>query len=134
MDLDKARDFVRQHHDAVLATRRVDGWPQLSPVGVGVDEGGAVVISSRETAYKVRNLRRDPHVSACVRGEGWEWIQVDGTAEIVSLPDAMAGLVALYRQVAGEHPDWDEFREAMVQQRRLVIRIHLERAGPDRQG
>ena len=134
MELDKARDFLRTHHRAVLATRRSNGRPQLSPVTVGVDGDGRAVISSREHAYKVRNLRRDPHASLCVMNDGFygEWIQVDGTAEIVSLPDAMELLVDYYRGISGEHPDWDDYRRAMADQERVIVRITIERAGPDR--
>jgi PPOX class probable F420-dependent enzyme len=136
MELDRARDFIGSHHHAVLATRRRDGRPQLTPVGCAVDEHGHVVISSRETAVKVANLRRDPHASLCVLSEGFfgEWIQIDGVAEILSLPAAMDGLVEYYRSVSGEHPDWDDYRAAMERERRVLISITLERAGPDRSG
>ncbi len=136
MDLEDARTFLTQNHRAVVATTRSDGRPQLSPVSVGVDAEGRAIISSREPAYKVRNLRRDPKVSICVLNDNFygQWIQVDGTAEVVSLPDALELLVDYYRRVAGEHPDWDEYRAAMQEQRRVLIRVNLERAGPNRQG
>jgi PPOX class probable F420-dependent enzyme len=136
MDLDQARGFIREHHRAVLATFRTDGRPQMSRVAAGVDNQGHVVISSRETAFKVRNLRRNPRASVLVMDDDWygEWVQVDGTATIVSLPEAMDLLVEYYRQVAGEHPDWDEYRAAMERERRVMVRIDIERAGPDRQG
>ena len=134
MDLDKARDFLRSNHRAVLATRRSDGRPQLSPVMVGIDSGGNAIISSRERAYKVRNLRRDGYASLCLLSDAFygDWIQIEGTAEVVSLPDAMELLVEYYRGVSGEHPDWDDYRRAMAEQRRVMIRIRLERAGPDK--
>ncbi len=135
MDIEKARDFIRQNHSAVLCTFRADGRPQMSPVGATVDDEGRVVISSRETAYKVKNLRRDPRVSVLVtKANSWEWVQVDGAATTLSLPDAMEPLVAYYRQAAGEHPDWDDYRAAMERERRLVIRVDIERAGPDKAG
>jgi len=136
MDLDKAREFIRGHHQAVMATRRKDGSPQLSPVTCGVDGEGQVVVSTRETAMKVKNLRRDPAVSLCVVSDGFygDWVQVDGRATVVSLPDAMDGLVEYYRSISGEHPDWDDYRAAMEQERRVLVRIDLERAGPDRTG
>ena len=136
MDLDRARAFLREHHHSVLATRRADGGPQMSPVAHAVDEQGRVLISTREPAYKVRNLRRDQRASVCVVPDGFfgDWIQVDGTAEIVPLPEAMDLLVYAYRQIAGEHPDWDDFRAAMVRDRRVILRITIERAGPDRSG
>lgn len=136
MDPADALAFVAANHRAVLCTRRADGSPQLSPVLAGVDAEGRVVVSSRETAYKVRNLRRDPRASLCAFTDGFfgSWVQVDGTAEVVSLPDAMEGLVDYYRRVAGEHPDWDDYRAAMVRERRVLVRIAVERAGPDRSG
>lgn len=136
MDLDKAREIIRQQHHAVLATRRGDGQPQMSPVVVGIDDEGYAVISTRETAYKVRNLRRDPRAWLCVVADGFfgQWIQVEGQAEVVSLPEAMPGLEAYYRSIAGEHTDWDEYREAMRTERRVLLRISIDRAGPDREG
>ncbi len=135
MDVDQARRFIREHHHAVLATFRADGRPQMSPVSAGIDGEGQPVISTREPAYKVRNIRRDPRVSLCVMAEGSrKWIQVDGTATIIPLPEAMELLVEYYRSVAGEHPDWDDYRRAMEEQRRLILRIDIERAGPDRSG
>ncbi|MEA2716550.1 MAG: hypothetical protein QOI99_867 [Actinomycetota bacterium] len=135
MELEKARDFVRQNHSAVLATYRGDGRPQMSPVSAGIDGEGRVAISSRETAYKVKNLRRDPRASVLVTRTGsWDWVQVDGTATILSLPEAMEPLVAHYREGAGEHPDWDDFRAAMERERRVLVLVDIERAGPDRSG
>jgi PPOX class probable F420-dependent enzyme len=136
MDLEAAREFVRHHHRGVLATTRADGTPQMSPVVVGVDEDGMLVISTRERAVKTRNLRRDPRASVCVLSDEYYggWIQVDGRASIVSLPEAMDGLVDVYRRIAGEHPNWDEYRSAMEKERRVLVRIEPERAGPDRAG
>ncbi len=132
MDLEEARQFVRQHHNAVIATRRSSGRPQLSPVAATLDDDGRVVISSRETAYKVKNLRRDPQVSICVLSDRFypPWVQIDGTADVVSLPEAMEPLVAYYRSISGEHPDWDEYREAMVAQGKSLLRLTIERWGP----
>jgi PPOX class probable F420-dependent enzyme len=136
VDLDEARDVIREQHHAVLATMRQDGTPQLSPVVAGVDDAGRVVISTRETAYKARNLRRDPRAWLCVLPDGFfgRWIQVSGDVEVVSLPDAMEPLIEQYRSVAGEHPDWDEFRAAMEAERRCVVRVTPTAAGPDRAG
>jgi PPOX class probable F420-dependent enzyme len=136
MDLDEARDFLRTHHRAVLHTRRSSGDPQLSPIVAGIDHEECAIISTREPSMKVTNLRRDPRVSLCAFTDDFfgPWIRVDGRAEIVALPEAMDGLVALYRQVAGEHEDWDEFRQAMAEERRVLLRVHLEVAGPDRSG
>jgi PPOX class probable F420-dependent enzyme len=136
MDLGTAREFLRAHHRAVLATSRADGRPQLSPVTAAVDNDGRVLISTRETAVKTRNLRRDPRASLCVLNDGFfgDWIQVEGTAEIVPLPDAMEILVSYYRSVAGEHEDWDNYRAAMERDRRVIVRIIMTRAGPDISG
>ena len=136
MDLDEAREFIRRSPRAVMSTRRANGDPQLSPVVVAVDDDGALLVSTREPAFKVKNLRRDPRVSFCFLDEGFygEWIQVDGRAEIVSLPAAMDLLVDYYRRLSGEHPDWDEYRAAMERDRRVVVRVAVERAGPDRSG
>jgi PPOX class probable F420-dependent enzyme len=136
MDIDKASAYLLEHHHSVLITRKPDGSPQPSPVVHGVDADGRVVISSREPAYKVRNLRRDGRVTLCAfRDEFFgPWIVVEGTATIVSLPDAMDPLIALYRQIGGEHENWDDYRAAMVRDRRVVIRISIERAGPDVSG
>lgn len=135
MDLDRARDFVGTHHRAVLATRTGDGIQQ-SPVLVAVDGSGRLVVSSRETAYKTRNLRRDPWAQLCVIPEGFfgDRIYVEGTAEVVSLPDAMEPLVDYYRGISGEHDDWDGYRAAMESERRVAIVIEPTRAGPDRSG
>src|SRR6266536_1847551 len=136
MDLDDARDFVRNNHRAVLTTRRANGDPQLSPVVCGVDAQGRVAVSTRETALKVKNLRRDPRASLCVLNDGFfgDWIQADGIAEIIPLPEAMEILVSYYRSVSGEHPDWADYRAAMERDRRVIVRITLTRAGPDTSG
>jgi PPOX class probable F420-dependent enzyme len=136
VDLEQARRYVRTHHHAVLATLKTDGGPQLSPVAAGVDQAGHVVVSSRETAYKVRNLRRHPRLWLCVFPDEFfgEWVQVEGRAEIVSLPEALPGLVDYYRALSGEHPDWSDYEAAMVRERRVLLRIQLDRAGPDRSG
>ena len=136
MDPDRLRAFLADHHQAVLATVRRDGRPQMSPVVCGMDDEGRVVISTRETAAKTKKARRRPQVTLCVMSDGFygEWRQVDGKAEVVFLPEAMDGLVDAYRQMAGEHPDWDDFRAAMERERRVLLRIEVERTGPERYG
>jgi PPOX class probable F420-dependent enzyme len=132
-DLQQARRFLAEHHQAVLITRKSDGAPQSSPVTAGIDQEGRAVISSRSMLAKVNNLRRDPRATLCVVTEAWfgPWVQVDGRAEIVVLPEALDLLVDVYRAIRGEHPDWAEYREAMVREERVVIRIAIERAaGP----
>jgi len=137
MDPDTARDLLRSQHHAVLTTVLADGSPQMSPVLVTVDADGYAVISTRETAYKVKQLRRNPRAWLCSFPNGFfggRWIQVEGPVEILSLPDALEPLVEYYRSISGEHPDWDDYRAAMVRDRRCLIRIRIERAGPDREG
>jgi len=130
MEIKRAREFLGEHHRSVLATYRSDGRPQLTPVLAGIDEEGRVVISATETRAKVRNLRRDPRASLCTMTDSFfgGWVQVDGTAEIASLPEAMELLVDYYRRLAGEHPNWDEYRERMQEEQRCLIRIQIEGA------
>ena len=136
MTPDQAREFVARNHQAVMVTLRSGGGLQTSPVTVGIDSDGKVVISSRETAYKVRNLRRRPTATLCVFTGNFfgPWIQIDGTTEIVPLPEAMDGLIDYYRRISGEHPDWDDYRRAMVDQRRVLIRLAIDHAGPTHAG
>ncbi len=136
MEIEAALDFVRTRHHAVLGTLKSDGTPQLSPVTAGVDEAGHVVISTRQTAYKVRNIRRDPRVWVCVFPDTFygEWVQIEGSAEIVELPEAMEPLVDYYRRISGEHPDWDDYRAAMERDKRVLLRISVRKAGPDVSG
>lgn len=124
--------FLPDHHRGVLSTFRTDGRPAMSPVLAALDDEERVLISTRATAYKVKNLRRDPRAALCVLPHGFfgEWVQVDGTAEIVELPEAMELLVDYYRRVSGEHDDWTAFREAMREEQRVVIRFRISRAGP----
>jgi PPOX class probable F420-dependent enzyme len=132
MDAESVREFVRGNHRAVLATRRRDGSPQMSPVTVGLHPDGRLRISTREPAAKVRNIRRDPHVSLCLLNDEFygTWAQADGTAEVVALPEAMELLVDYYRDISGEHPDWDDYRAAMERDQRVVLLVTIERAGP----
>jgi PPOX class probable F420-dependent enzyme len=136
MDIPDAIEFIRTHHQAVMATERSDGRPAMSPVIAAVDGDGRVVISTRETAMKVRHLRERPRASLCVLTDGFYGpaVQVEGAVEIVSLPDAMERLVDYYRSVSGEHPDWDEYRAAMEREKRVVVRIDVDRAGPNTWG
>jgi PPOX class probable F420-dependent enzyme len=132
VDRDELLAFVRPRHHVVLVTHRRDGAPQLSPVAAGVDEEGRIVISTYPQRAKVANLRRDPRASVLVLSDDWDgaWVQVDGTAEVLDLPDAIEPLVGYFRVIAGEHPDWDEYRQAMVDQGKCLLRITIERWGP----
>jgi PPOX class probable F420-dependent enzyme len=127
-----AFEFVRTNHRAVLATRRRDGGFQLSPVLAVPDAEGRVVISTREAAMKTRNLRRDPRAALCVLNERFfgEWHSLEGTVEVLSLPAAMEPLVDYYRRAVGEHPDWADYRQAMERERRVLLRLTVERSGP----
>jgi PPOX class probable F420-dependent enzyme len=136
VDLDEARDFLRESHRGVLATRAPGGGVQQSPVIAAVDGEGRVVISTRETAYKTRNLRRDPWAQLCAFTDDFfgPWVFVEGSAEVVSLPEAMEPLIDYYKRFPGENPDWDDYRARMEKEKRVLVRITPERAGPDRQG
>lgn len=136
MEIAEGLDFARRNSHAVLTTLREDGSPQMSPLNVAVDTRGLVVISSRETAFKTRNLRRDPRAWLCVMTNAFygSWVQLEGTVEVVSLPAAMDELVSYYRVLSGEHPDWADYRAAMVRDQRCLLKVTVTRAGPDRQG
>jgi PPOX class probable F420-dependent enzyme len=136
VDIARATSFISGHPRAVLATSRADGRPQLSPVAVAVDDDGRVLISTRETAVKAKNLARNPRASLCVLSDGFfgEWIQAEGTAELIHLPEAMLILEDYYRRISGEHPDWEDYREAMRREKRLIVRVTIDRAGPDVSG
>jgi PPOX class probable F420-dependent enzyme len=136
MDVAEAQDFLRNNNRGVLATSRADGRPQLSPVTVALDGAGRVIISTREGAVKVRNLRRDPRASLVGLNDGFygDWVQVEGTAEIIEQPEALDLLEDYYRRASGEHPDWAEYRAAMIEQRRVLVRFEIERAGPNVSG
>jgi PPOX class probable F420-dependent enzyme len=136
MDTAEALDFLRANHRGVMATTKADGSTQMSPITVGVDREGRVVMSSRETAYKVRHLRSLPYAAICAFTDGFfgPWVQVEGPVEIVSLPEAMEPLIEYYRDISGEHPDWDDYRAAMERDKRVILRMTVERAGPNVSG
>jgi PPOX class probable F420-dependent enzyme len=135
VDLDRARDFIRENHRGVLATRRPDSSIQQTPILANVDAEGRVIISTRETAYKTRYLRRDPWAQVCVFTERFfgEWVFVEGRAEVISLPEAMEPLVDYYKRFRYQESE-EDYRERMLRQQRVLVRITIERAGPDRQG
>ena len=124
--------FVRPRHSMVLTTFRADGGLQSSPVTGGVDDQGRVVVSTYPERAKAVNLRRDPRASLVVLSDdfGGAWVQVDGTAEVLDLPEALEPLVDYYRSISGEHPDWDEYRRAMAAQGKSLLRVTPTRWGP----
>jgi PPOX class probable F420-dependent enzyme len=132
IDLDGMLDFVRPRHRMLLATTRADGRPQISPVSGGVDTAGRIVISSYPTRAKTRNAERDTRASVLVLSDDWDgaWIQVYGDAEVLHMPEASDGLVEYFRCIAGEHPNWDEYREAMAIQDKSLIRVTPTRWSP----
>jgi PPOX class probable F420-dependent enzyme len=136
MNVDEARAFIKQHPRAVFVTRRKDGSPQMTPIVAALDDDGRLMISSRETAIKTKNARRDPRASACFLTEQFygRHVVVDGTVEIISLPEAMDLLVDYYKRLSGEHPDWDDYRSAMERERRCLMRLTIERVGPNVSG
>ncbi len=132
VDLDGLLDFVRPRHQMVLVTTRADGRPQLSPVTGGVDPAGRIVISTYPERAKTANARRDPRVSVLVLSDdfGGPWVQVDGDCEVIDPPDSVEPLVEYFRCISGEHPDWDEYRRAMVEQGKSLLRVTPTRWGP----
>jgi len=129
MEISDALAFAARHHRAVLTTRKRSGRVQMSPISSGVLDG-ALVISSRAPLAKVHNIRRDPAVSLLVQSDEFfgSWVQIDGTATIVDQPEALPLLDDVYRCIAGEHPDWADYRAAMIRDERVVIRIQPEHA------
>ena len=133
MTIEEVQEFCRRNHRAVLATRRRDGGVQQSPVAVVTDDDGTLMVSSRETAAKTHNLRREPRAFICSFTEHFfgAWVSAEGPVTVESLPGAMEALVRYYRTGFGEHPDWDDYRSAMVREQRVVLRMRIERAGPN---
>ena len=129
---DELLNFARPRHNAILLTTRADGTPQASPVTCGVDEAGRIVVATYPSRAKIRNARRNPRASVLILSDdfGGPWVQIDGTAEVLDLPDAVEPLVEYYRSIAGEHPDWAEYRAAMVAQGKSLLRVTPERWGP----
>jgi PPOX class probable F420-dependent enzyme len=132
VDTEALLEFIRPRHHMLLITTRQDGRPQASPVSGGVDAEGRIVISSYPERAKSANVRRDARTSVLVLSDdfGGPWVQVDGSGEVIDLPDAVEPLVEYYRSISGEHPDWDEYREAMLKQGKCLIRITPERWSP----
>jgi PPOX class probable F420-dependent enzyme len=132
VDREQLLEFLRPRHHAILMTTRRDGRPQSSPNTCGVDAEGRIVISTYPDRAKAHNVRRDPRVSVCVLSEefGGAWVQVDGEAEVIDQPDSVEPLVEYFRVISGEHPDWDEYRQAMRDQGKSLIRVTITSWGP----
>lgn len=133
MEIADAQDFLQLNHRACIAVRPKDGWPQMTLVTPGIDPQGRVIITSRGTTYKIKHLRRDPRVSMLIFGEqysGSKFVQIHGTAEIIELPQAMDTLIYWYRQVRGEHKNWEEYKKQMADEKRVIIRVKIEKVGP----
>jgi PPOX class probable F420-dependent enzyme len=132
VERDELLEFLRPRHNGVLVTNRADGRPQLSPVTCGVDPDGRIVVASYPQRAKSKNAKRDARVSMLVLSDnfGDAWVQVDGTAEVIDVPDAVEPLVEYFRCIAGEHSDWDEYRAAMVRQGKCLIRVTIDSWGP----
>ena len=132
VDLEQLLSFVRPRHRAILLTRRADGSPQGSPLTCGVDDSSRIVVSTYPERAKTRNAKRDGRVSVIVLSDDWNgpWVQIDGRAEVIDSPESVEPLVEYFRNISGEHPDWDEYREAMVKQGKSIIRVTPERWGP----
>jgi PPOX class probable F420-dependent enzyme len=132
VDRDGLEEFVRIRHHGILCTRRQDGTPQMSPVTMGLGADGAILVSSYPERAKVHNLRRHRHATVCVLSDefGGPWVQVSGPVAVVDLPEALEGLVTYFRSISGEHPDWAEYRQAMVDQGKVLIRLLPEAWGP----
>lgn len=124
-------DFIAPRHKGILVTLRADGRPQMSPVTMGLFEG-QIMISSYPERAKIVNAKRNPQVSVCVMSDdfGGQWVQVDGTAEVSDMPEALAGLVDYYRCISGEHSDWEEYEQAMVKQGKSLIKVSIDSWGP----
>ena len=136
VDLDQLLEFIRPRHHGIVSTTRRDGRPQLSPVTMGVDPEGRIVVSTYPERAKARNATRDERVSVCVLSDefGGEWVQVDGRAEVIVPPEAIEALVGYFRSISGEHPDWDEYRTAMARQGKVLLRVTIDRWGPISRG
>ncbi len=129
---DELLDFIRTRHHAIVITTRTDGRPQASPVSCGVDAAGRIVIATYPERAKTRNARRDPRVSVLFLSDDFDgpWVQVDGTAEVLDVPEAVQDFVDYYRSISGEHPDWAEYRQAMIDQGKSLLRITPDHWGP----
>jgi PPOX class probable F420-dependent enzyme len=133
MEIAEAKEFLKHHHRGVLVARKRDGTLQMTLVSPVLGVDGNVTITAREHTYKVRNIRRNPEVSLLVFGEqfnGSDYIQIDGSAEVIPHPAAMDIVLDWHRQIRGEPASWDEIRKKTLAEGRIAIRLTIEKAGP----
>ncbi len=137
MEIADAQKFLRDNHHGVLVTRKKDSSLQMTLVSPVIDDEGKVIITSRESTYKVKNIKRNPQISLLVYGDqfnGSNYIQIDGRAEIIPLPQAMDIVLDWHRQIRGVPANWDEIREKTKTERRIAMRVTIERVGPQNKG
>ena len=136
VERDELLNFIRPRHKGILSTQRQDKRPQMSLVTMGVNASGKILISSYPERVKVANARRNPEASICVMGEEFnsEWVQVDGHIEVLDLPAALDGLCEYFQVISGDHPDWEEYKSAMVKQGKVLLELSVERWSPISKG
>jgi PPOX class probable F420-dependent enzyme len=137
MDIADAQEFLKNHHRGVLVARKRDGSLQMTMVSPVIDTDGKVIITSRETTYKIKNIKRNPQISLLVFGEqfhGSNFIQIDGRAEIIPQPQAMDIVLDWHRQIRGEPENWDDVREKTKAEGRIAMRVTIEKVGPQNRG
>ena len=136
VNLDNMRRFVADKHHWVMSTTRADGRPQMSLVTGGMTPSGQLAVSTYPERVKAKNARRNPNVSIGVMGAdfGSEWIQIDGTAQVLDMPEATEAFIEYYRCISGEHPNWDDYVQAMHDQGKCMILIEPTRWSPVSKG
>jgi PPOX class probable F420-dependent enzyme len=133
MEIAEAQEFLKHNHHGVLVARKRDGSLQMTLVSPVIGTEGKVIITARDTTYKVKNIKRNPQVSLLVYGEkfnGSNYIQIDGKAEVIPHPQAMDIVLDWHRQIRGEPANWDDIRKKTLAERRIAIRVAIEKVGP----
>jgi PPOX class probable F420-dependent enzyme len=137
MNISDAQIFLKDKHHGVLVARKKDGSLQMTLVSPVIDTVGNVIITARDSTYKVKNIRRDPRVSLVVYGErfnGSDYIQIDGKAEVIDHPAAMDIVLDWHRQIRGVPENWDDIRKKTLAEGRTAIRVAIEKVGPQNRG
>jgi PPOX class probable F420-dependent enzyme len=137
MEVNEAREFLKDKHHGVLVTRKKDGSLQMTLVSPVISSDGRVIITARERTYKVKNIKRNPQISLLVYGEkfhGSNYIQIDGRAEVIPHPQAMDIVLDWHRRIRGEPKSWDEIRQKTLAEGRIAIRVTIEKVGPQNRG